>query len=146
MHWYVQPFSELSLEDLYRILALREQVFTLEQKCDEPDFDFKDLKAYHIFGKKGFEVVAYARLFPPDKEEYVKFGRVVVAPEGRGQKVGHRLLEETLKAILNLFPGKPIKISSQSYIAPLYEKYGFKVTSTEYLEAGIPHLEMIRKP
>ncbi len=146
MQWCVRSFSELSPEDLYRILALRERVFTLEQKCDEADFDFKDLKAYHVFGKEEFEILAYARFFSPDHDGYIKFGRVVVAPEARGQKIGRFLLEETLKAISTLFPDSAIKISSQSYIVPLYEKYGFKVMSKEYLEAGIPHLEMIRKP
>lgn len=144
MKWFVQRFQDLSTEDLYRILALRERVFTIDQECHEPDFDFKDFQAIHVFAKKDFEVVAYARFFEPDEKNFIKFGRVVVSPDVRGQRLGSVLVQQTLEAIETLHPGIPIKISAQSYILSLYKKYGFKVTSDEYMEAGILHREMIR--
>ncbi len=35
----VKHFNELTPEELYGILQLRERVFTFEQRCSEPDLD-----------------------------------------------------------------------------------------------------------
>jgi len=35
-------------------------------------------------------------------------------------------------------------LSAQVQATPFYEKLGFTVVSEEYLEAGIPHVDMVR--
>jgi len=82
-------FKELKVEELYLILQLREQAFLLEQKAEDAEIDGLDPKALHLFLKRGEEIEAYLRIFP--KGAYIEeatFGRVVVAPQARGKKLG----------------------------------------------------------
>lgn len=39
-------------------------------------------------------------------------------------------------------PCRKIYIEAQSYAVGYYEREGFKVTSAEFLEDGIPHVQM----
>ena len=48
----VKTFLELSLNELYRILQLRSEVFVVEQDCVYQDIDGKDEKALHVLGIK----------------------------------------------------------------------------------------------
>ena len=41
------------------------------------------------------------------------------------------------------FGGAPIKISAQKHLENYYNQHQFKSTGNEYLEDGIPHVEMI---
>ena len=36
-------------------------------------------------------------------------------------------------------------LSAQVYAAPFYERLGFKTVSEEFLEVGIPHVDMVRE-
>ena len=58
-------FDELNTKELYDILALRAEVFVVEQECAYQDVDGKDQKAIHIIGWDNDEIVAYARAFGP---------------------------------------------------------------------------------
>ena len=62
--WY--KFSELSPELLYAALALRADVFIVEQNCVYLDPDGKDRFALHLFGMEDNVLAAYMRLFIPD--------------------------------------------------------------------------------
>ena len=44
--WALDPFSALSPEELYRVLAIRQEVFILEQGCFYLDADGIDQRAY----------------------------------------------------------------------------------------------------
>lgn len=35
-------------------------------------------------------------------------------------------------------------LSAQVHATPFYERLGFRVVSEEFLEAGIPHVDMVR--
>ena len=35
-------------------------------------------------------------------------------------------------------------LSAQVHATPFYERLGFKIVSDEFLEAGIPHVDMVR--
>ena len=50
LHWQWKRFSELTLDELYRVLALREQVFVVEQKSIYQDADGYDFAAHHLLG------------------------------------------------------------------------------------------------
>ena len=60
-----KKFNELSIDDLYAILNLRQQVFILEQNCPYIDADYSDQDAFHLLGFQGNKLVAYLRAFPP---------------------------------------------------------------------------------
>ena len=42
------------------------------------------------------------------------------------------------------FPGAPIALSAQSHLEKFYRSLGFSPTSEEYVEDGIPHIDMLR--
>ena len=58
-----KSFSELSTDELYKILRLRSEVFVVEQDCVYQDIDGKDDKAIHVLGFKENQLIAYARIF-----------------------------------------------------------------------------------
>ena len=143
-----KKFQDLSVEELYDIIVLRQAVFVVEQECIYPDADGNDQKAWHLMGLDDHKkLIAYARLLPKGTtyENYPAFGRVVTAPSVRGQGVGRALMEQTLMWMEKLFPGEDVKISAQCYLQNFYKSLGFEIVGEEYLEDGIPHYPMLRK-
>ncbi len=133
-------FTELSKEELYRILDLRSQVFVMEQKILYLDTDFKDQKSVHYFIMDGDRMVSYVRLIPPKiKFEEYALSRVATLKDYRGQGIARRLIEDVMAEI----KGHPIRISGQAYLRKYYEKLGFKVVRGPYIEEDILHYEML---
>lgn len=142
----VKAFKDLTLNELYDLLQLREEVFVVEQNCVYLDVDGKDKKALHIIGFKDDKIVAYTRAFKPgDYFENASIGRVVVAKNERQHKYGYDIMEATIKAIKNVYNETTIKLSAQTYLRKFYNTLGFKEVGEEYLEDGIPHISMIRE-
>ncbi len=141
------PFEELDSPTLYEVLRLRQRVFVLEQQCPYVDADNLDQVAWHLMGRQaGGELSAYTRLLPEGAayEGYVSIGRIVTAPEVRGQGHGRALMDESLKACRRLFGDAPIKIMAQQYLLAFYEAYGFRAVSAPFLEDGIYHVDMVK--
>ena len=137
--------DELSPRDLYDMLKLRVDVFVVEQKCPYPELDGKDLDALHLRLLSGKQLVGSARIRKPAKTDpAARIGRVVVAPEHRGKKLGDRLMVEAIAQCERLYPESPIKLSAQSQLLRFYESFGFVPVSKEYLEDEIPHVDMQR--
>ncbi|NUN99505.1 MAG: GNAT family N-acetyltransferase [Saprospiraceae bacterium] len=139
-------FEELTLHELYELMALRQIVFAVEQNCPYLDADGKDLKCWHLMGRNGEgKLLAVARLLPEGLSYpgYASIGRVASAPEARGTGAGRQLMQAALSEMARLFPGLPIRIGAQQYLIKFYESFGFQVDSEVYLEDGIPHVEMV---
>lgn len=148
--WKVKYFKELSLEELYTILRLRVDIFVVEQNCAYPEIDGKDVfeRTQHLLGfnEEGI-IVAYSRILAAgDSYDEVAIGRVVTSALVRGQGVGDLLLEKSLEVIEKSYGKVNVVLGGQVYIQKFYEKFGFKATSEEYLEDGIPHVDMLREP
>ncbi len=147
-HFKYKPFSELENEELYEIMALRQEVFVVEQDCPYLDADGKDQPAWHLMGfDKNEKLIAYSRIVPSgvSYKNYVSIGRIVSSPSIRGKGVGKKLMIESLATVEKLFKGQSIKISAQCYLTRFYESFGFETTGEEYLEDNIPHIAMIRQ-
>ena len=146
INWEFKNFSELTLESLYDIMRLRQEVFVLEQNCPYLDADRKDIHSYHLLGYLDSELVTYLRLVKPGISfDELSFGRILTSKKIRGNGVGKILMEEGIKQSKIIFGNIPIRISAQKYLKKFYNAFGFKETGKEYLEDGIPHIEMIRK-
>ncbi len=140
-NWY--KFSELTVEQLYACLALRADIFVVEQKCPYLDPDGKDIFALHLLGMENDSLAAYIRLFPPtDIENYIIFGRVITARSARNKGYGKKLIQELLNYCETNFPSVGIKCSAQYYLKKFYEGFGFKTYGEIYEEDGIPHIAM----
>ena len=89
-------FSEFSLEDLYRLLKLRQDVFILEQQSLYADLDHKDQTARHLLAQEKGLLVGALRL-SVEEGEPVMISRVVVAKVARGKGVGMDLMRAALE-------------------------------------------------
>jgi ElaA protein len=146
LHFTCQTFADLPLLELYEIMALRQEVFIVEQNCPYLDADGKDPFAWHLQGRDGEgRLACYARLLPAGVSypDYPSIGRVVSAPPARGTGAGRELMRQSIAACRSLFGPVPIKIGAQTYLLRFYESFGFRSTGEEYLEDGIPHTKMI---
>lgn len=145
MYWKTKAFQELSLNELYEIMVLRQIVFVVEQDCPYLDADGKDQKSFHLLGyDEDEDLVAYARLVPKgiSYEDAVSIGRVVNGSKVRGKGVGKQLMEIAIKETKRLFGNEKISISAQCYLQQFYENLGFQMVGESYLEDDIPHVKM----
>ncbi len=143
----LKGFDELSARELYDLLRMRVDVFVVEQNCPYPELDGKDINALHLRLLDGGELLGSTRLLKPyGAQDPVKIGRVVVSPAHRGKRLGDALMTESIAACERLYPENPIGLSAQAHLRRFYESFGFVKTSEEYLEDGIPHLDMVRQP
>lgn len=98
MNWNYKTFESLTTSEIYKILALRSEVFVVEQTCIYQDIDGKDEKAMHLFATENGAIVAYARLFKAgDYFDEASIGRVIVHPQYRGKDWGHQLMKKALQ-------------------------------------------------
>ena len=141
-----KPFYELPAHQLYAIMALRQEVFVVEQRCPYLDADGYDPKASHLWATAGDSEypVAYCRIFPAGvKYPEASIGRVVSASSARRTGAGRALMVWALR-VMDAAPMGSVRISAQSYLQRFYEGFGFRVVSEPYLEDDIPHVEMLR--
>jgi len=145
IEFQIKPFNALSVPQLYQILQLRSEVFVVEQNCVYQDIDGKDSKALHLLGILEGEIVAYSRLFAPGYYfDDASIGRVVISPEFRDRKWGHKLMEAAIEGISAHYTTSAITISAQLYLKKFYESHGFVQQGDGYLEDNIPHIRMNR--
>lgn len=147
IQWIWKSFSELDTRELYTMLALRAEVFVVEQNCPYQDLDGLDTEARHLLVWDEDRLAAYCRVLPPGlKYPEAAIGRVVTAPSCRGLRLGHELMARAVELCRHLFPDVGISLSAQAHLRRFYEEHGFSVEGEGYLEDGIPHLHMRREP
>lgn len=142
-----KAFTELNVDELYEILALRSEVFVVEQNCVFLDLDYKDQKAIHFMGyDHNNQLMAYTRLFDAGLyyEGFLSIGRVVVSSNGRGEGYGRQIFGKSVEKVQELFGEKSIKIGAQAYLESFYASFGFESINEDYIEDGIPHKIMVR--
>jgi ElaA protein len=141
-------FDALSPLALYELMALRQRVFVVEQRCIYLDADGEDMGATHLLGRDDAgHLAAYARLLGPG----VRFaehaiGRVVVAPEARGRGLARALMERALASIRAAHGEVPVALAAQAHLERFYASLGFERVGESYDEDGIPHVDMRRPP
>lgn len=141
--WY--PFAALSGEQVYALLALRAAVFVVEQAISYLDPDGQDGKAMHLLGYHDDQLVAYARVFLPEEEKVIVFGRVIVDRRFRRYGYGKLLVKEIIDYAQKEYPGTTLKCSAQYYLKDFYESLGLKAYGEVYLDEKIEHIAMARE-
>ncbi len=145
LSWVLKKFDELTLNELYAILQLRNEVFAIEQNCVYPDLDNKDQPAYHLMGWSNDKLIAYTRIIPPGiAHPEPSIGRVVTSPSVRGEGIGRQLMERSIEHIYNIYGKTPVRIGAQVYLKKFYTDLGFLQDGDVYLEDGIEHVEMVK--
>jgi ElaA protein len=149
IEWQWSGFAELTALALYEMLALRQQVFVLEQACLYPDIDGLDPGAHHLLGWRTVdgrrELAATLRcLAPGAKYDEMSLGRVVTSPSTRGTGLGRELVAQGIACAEQLHPGHAIRIGAQAHLEAFYGSFGFVTVSAPYDEDGILHIDMLR--
>lgn len=149
MQWICKSFQQLTTEELYQVLKLRVDVFVVEQTCPYPELDNKDCAddVYQLLGYQDGQLIACSRLLAAGRSfATVSIGRVATRAEQRGNGLGHQLMQTSIEHCQRLW-GKDVDITigAQAHLEAYYARHGFKKISEEYLEDGIPHIDMQRK-
>lgn len=148
VRWSWYEFNGFSPQELYSVLRARQEVFVVEQTCAYLDLDDLDQGAMHLCAwapQAQYQLLAYLRVvFPGDKFDEISIGRVLTSSTGRNRGLGKLMMVRALEWINDNSPGD-VRLSAQSYLKRFYGGFGFDVVSEEYLEDGIPHVEMLKK-
>lgn len=121
------------------IRRIRETVFIKEQGVTpEQEWDSDDASATHFLAYEGEYPVGTARLLPNGC-----IGRVSVLKDWRGLGIGELLMHAAVAEAERQGLTEQT-LTAQAHAAGFYERLGFNVISDEFIEAGIPHVEMLR--
>ena len=121
------------------VRSIRETVFIQEQNVPvELEWDQFDENCLHLLALDATNrPIGTARLLQDGH-----IGRMAVLKEWRGCGVGTALLKHLLREAK--MRGLAIAIvNAQTYAINFYMRFGFQSKGNEFLDAGIPHVQMI---
>ncbi len=129
-------------DELYAVLALRQNVLVVEQSSPYSDLDFVDQVADHLLVTDNETLTGYARCHAPlAGRAYASFGRVVVAQQYRRRGLGKELIGRVL-AHLAERSCLDVRIGAQLYLEEFYAQFGFTRDGEPYEDVGVPHVDM----
>lgn len=145
-----KTWGEFTPDDVFDMAVLRSEVFFLEQKITEEEFDRwdRDPSTRHLWVSDQEGMLAYLRIVHDEAAavDHVgisdSLGRMAVRKNARGQGLALWLLEAALRQVGHT----PLYLHAQTYVSSLYSKVGFVEHGHVFEEAGIPHIVMIRDP
>jgi predicted GNAT family N-acyltransferase len=122
-----------------KLRAVREAVFVREQNVPlELEWDEVDPQCDHVLAEAQGKSIGTGRLLPDGH-----LGRMAVLPAWRNQGVGSAILNE-LVAIADERAMPRLVLHAQTRARRFYERHGFRAEGEEFMEAGIPHVRMVR--
>ncbi|MFL6574020.1 MAG: GNAT family N-acetyltransferase [Burkholderiales bacterium] len=118
---------------------IRFAVFVEEQRVPaEIELDEMDTKSLHAVAFGNRVAVGTGRLLPDGH-----IGRMAVLKPWRGRGVGSRILTELVDTARGR-GDREVVLSAQVHAAAFYRAHGFVEEGAQYMEAGIPHVDMRR--
>ena len=146
----VKTWGEFTPDDVFEMAVLRSEVFFVEQRIDEEEFDSFDRnpETMHLWCSDALGMQAYLRIIHNDHEAAshhgiaVGLGRMVVRADSRGLGLAQKLMDTALE----IAGDSPLYLHAQEYVKGLYAKSGFVETGEQFMEAGIEHRLMLRYP
>lgn len=134
-----QVTTKDQLEDAY---SVRRTVFVDEQQVpEEEEIDQFEDDATHIVLYDNEEPVGAARLRVLDG--IGKLERICVLSSSRKNGAG-KLLVNKLEEIAIEQGVSKLKLNAQTHAIPFYERLGYETVSDVFMDAGIPHVTMIK--
>ncbi|MGN7940668.1 GNAT family N-acetyltransferase [Virgibacillus sp. 6R] len=135
-----QVTTKEQLEDAFKV---RQEVFVNEQNVPvEEEIDQFEDEAIHIVLYDERTPVGAARLRILDG--IGKLERICVLSSCRGKGAGKQLVDK-LEEIASSEGVKKFKLNAQTHAIPFYERLGYKTISDIFMDAGIPHVTMIKE-
>jgi ElaA protein len=139
-HSLLRDLDPVTLHDL---LALRINVFVVEQKCAYPELDGRDVEpgTAHLWTADEQGPTAYLRVLA-EPNGSARVGRVCTRIDARGQGLAGLLMDD---ALARAGTGRVVVLEAQEYLAGWYARFGFVPTAESYLDDGIMHIPMRRE-
>jgi ElaA protein len=142
-----KSFNELTTNELYKILRIRQNIFIIEQKIIYPDIDDKDSASIHFWveGHASMDILSYLRIIQNETEKTLSIGRVLTTPEARGKGVARLLMQDALDHIKMHFSKWTVSLHAQEYLKDFYVSLGFIQTGPSFTypdEDPLPHVPM----
>ena len=137
-------FDELDARTFHDLARLRVDVFVVEQRAAYRELDGRDTEpgTAHVWADTGGQPVAYLRLLS-EADGTRRIGRVCVAVGHRGEGLAGVMVAEALRLAAAEAPRAEVVLDAQSYLAGWYERQGFAVDGSEFVDDdGIPHVPM----
>ncbi|WP_082234622.1 GNAT family N-acetyltransferase [Halobacillus massiliensis] len=131
--------TDLERKDAF---SVREKVFIHEQQVSpEDEQDDYDEFATHIVGYNEKQPIIAGRLrFVGD---YGKFERICVLSSYRGKSLGKRVITH-MERVTKEAGYRKAKLNAQTHAEGFYKNLGYETVSDEFMDAGIPHVTMIK--
>ena len=124
-------------DDKTHLSEIRRKVFIEEQKVPEDlEWDDDDKSCVHILVTDNNTPIATGRI---KMDGHI--GRMAVLKSYRGKGVGSTVLKALIDFSKTL-KMKSVYLHAQITAVPFYDKHGFKISSEEFMDAGIPHKSM----
>lgn len=119
---------------------IRDQVFIVEQYVPiELERDPEDVNYVHALARDASgRGIATGRLLPDGK-----IGRMAVLSDWRGIGVGRELLDCLIGAAAAR-GDREVRLDAQIHASEFYRRYGFVAEGDRFMDAGIPHIHMVK--
>ncbi|WP_019141023.1 GNAT family N-acetyltransferase [Noviherbaspirillum massiliense] len=117
---------------------IRYEVFVTEQKVPvELEWDEWDAECLHALVRdSNGNALGTGRLLPDGH-----IGRMAVRAAARGLGIGGMILRALMQAAKQRGDASVV-LNAQVHAAPFYERFGFVREGEDFMEAGIPHIQM----
>ena len=143
--WRWQRLDEFEANELYQMLALRQRVFVIEQRCIYLDADGVDTLTEHLTGHDGEQLIGCLRLLPPHvKGPEAAIGRVAVTRRYRRQGLGREVMRRAMQRLSEEHRDPAVHLAAQAHLVAFYASFGFDPIGEPYDEDGIMHVDMHR--
>ena len=126
--------AEAHLRQVRTVVFIEEQLVT-------PEFEWDDIDstALHLLALHDNKAIGCLRII-----HHQKIGRMAVLKPWRGKGVGNMLLKQAIE-LCRQHASKQIVLSAQTHAIHFYQQAGFEITSCEYTDVQIPHVDMCLK-
>ncbi len=130
-------------EEMIRALALRHEVFCVEQGVPEhEELDGRDGDGIHLVALAAGELMGTCRVLMVGST--AQFSRLAVRTSARRRGVATALLAAA-DAEARAASGDRLVLHAQTYAQPLYEHAGYRPRGRVFVEAGIRHIAMEKR-
>lgn len=131
-----------SQKELQQAYHVRNTVFVNEQKVPpEEEIDDYEQEAIHMVGYESTQPIAASRLRFVDV--YGKLERICVLKKYRGLSYGSQVINAMENEIKSNGYQKA-KLNAQTHAEKFYQNLGYQTISDEFMDAGIPHVTMVK--
>jgi predicted GNAT family N-acyltransferase len=131
-------------EEVGQALALREQVFCVEQGVElAADRDGLDDQAIQIVAIDAGRVIGTCRVLVDDGG-IGRLGRMAVEGPSRGRGLGAAILAAAERSARDA-GASLMRLHAQRYVEDLYRAAGYTTFGEPFVEEGIPHVSMEKR-